>query len=126
VCGVEEKGCVLGGRHSSQWSLLRSPASWHAPPSLFYPFSPPYGLAFFNVQAVPYWVDDESVRPSMLLSAPPARSAAAAAAAAAAAGTSKGNHVAVEVIEEVSHNWFFCRNKQLALCCRHQACLAPL
>lgn len=26
------------------------------------------------VQAVPYWVDDESVRPSMLLSAPPAAS----------------------------------------------------
>jgi hypothetical protein len=38
----------------------------------------------------------------MLLSAPPARSAAAAAAAAAAVGTSKGNHVSVEVLEEVS------------------------
>jgi hypothetical protein len=51
-------------------------------------------------QAVPYWVDDESVRPSMLLSAPPVRPAAAAAGSSSAAGN--GQHVTVEVQEEVS------------------------
>lgn len=50
------------------------------------------------VQAVPYWVDDESVRPSMLLSAAPVRQPGAG--GAAAAGSSKGNHVAVEVLED--------------------------
>ncbi|KAF6262836.1 VTC domain-containing protein [Scenedesmus sp. NREL 46B-D3] len=56
------------------------------------------------VQAVPYWVDDESVRPSMLLSAPPARPAADAAAAAAGSSKAAGNgqHVAVEVQEELT------------------------
>jgi hypothetical protein len=53
-----------------------------------------------TLQAVPYWVDDESVRPSMLLSAPPARAAAAdAASSSRAAGN--GQHVTVEVQEEV-------------------------
>ncbi|KAF8057149.1 VTC4 [Scenedesmus sp. PABB004] len=47
------------------------------------------------VQAVPYWVDDESVRPSMLLSAPPA----GAAGAAGASSSAPGQHVAVEVEE---------------------------
>jgi hypothetical protein len=51
-----------------------------------------------QVQAVPYWVDDESVRPSMLLSAPVARSGASTSAA-AAAGAGNGSHVAVEVAE---------------------------
>lgn len=56
------------------------------------------------VQAVPYWVDDESVRPSMLLSAAPVRPAGAAAAGGAngAASSSRagGQHVTVEVMEE--------------------------
>uniref|UniRef100_A0A383VD06 SPX domain-containing protein n=1 Tax=Tetradesmus obliquus TaxID=3088 RepID=A0A383VD06_TETOB len=53
------------------------------------------------VQAVPYWVDDESVRPSMLLSAPAVRPAdAAAASSSAAAGN--GQHVSVEVQEELT------------------------
>eukprot|EP00879_Flechtneria_rotunda_P032077 GHRR01035229.1.p1 GENE.GHRR01035229.1~~GHRR01035229.1.p1 ORF type:complete len:471 (+),score=154.83 GHRR01035229.1:612-2024(+) len=67
------------------------------------------------VQAVPYWVDDESVRPSMLLSAPPPRpepvvpaaGPAAAASFAASASTSRaasgnGQHLAVEVLEEAA------------------------
>ena len=51
-----------------------------------------------QVQAVPYWVDDESVRPSMLLSAPVARSGASTPAA-AAAGACNGSHAAVAVAE---------------------------
>jgi hypothetical protein len=51
------------------------------------------------LQAVPYWVDDESVRPSMLLSAPPVRAAAAAGSSSSATGN--GQHVTVEVQEEV-------------------------
>lgn len=57
-------------------------------------------LCRYIPQAVPYWVDDESVRPSMLLSAPAVRPAdAAAASSSAAAGN--GQHVSVEVQEEV-------------------------
>lgn len=52
-------------------------------------------------QAVPYWVDDESVRPSMLLSAPPAprRQPDAPESSAAAAN---GQHTTIEVQEDVS------------------------
>lgn len=53
------------------------------------------------VQAVPYWVDDESVRPSMLLSAPPTKPAAAGGRAGSSTAAANGEHVAVEVQEEV-------------------------
>jgi len=45
------------------------------------------------VQAVPYWVDDESVRPSMLVSAPAVRSAASS------SSKPNGQHTSIEVID---------------------------
>eukprot|EP00775_Hariotina_reticulata_P007348 gene7348-7559_t len=49
------------------------------------------------VQAVPYWVDDESVRPSMLVSAPPARPAITAG---PSSSKPNGQHTTIEVIDE--------------------------
>eukprot|EP00878_Enallax_costatus_P037167 GHUV01041967.1.p1 GENE.GHUV01041967.1~~GHUV01041967.1.p1 ORF type:complete len:392 (+),score=107.62 GHUV01041967.1:183-1358(+) len=53
------------------------------------------------VQAVPYWVDDESVRPSMLSSAPPPPRIEAAAAGSSAAAAN-GAHTTIEVQEDVT------------------------
>lgn len=52
------------------------------------------------VQAVPYWVDDESVRPSMLVSAPPVRPAIAA----GSSSKANGQHTSIEVFDEVNRN----------------------
>jgi hypothetical protein len=52
-------------------------------------------------------VDDESVRPSMLLSAPPVRAAAAADAASSSRAAGNGQHVTVEVQEEVRQGFSF-------------------
>lgn len=54
------------------------------------------------VQAVPYWVDDESVRPSMLSSAPPPPRIEAPAAAGSSAAATNGAHTSIEVQEDVS------------------------
>jgi uncharacterized membrane protein YidH (DUF202 family) len=60
------------------------------------------------VQAVPYWVDDESVRPSMLMSAPapmplPAPSTTTATAVAAAAGGPRKPRKRTGNLEELHH-----------------------
>jgi hypothetical protein len=73
------------------------------------------------VQAVPYWVDDESVRPSMLLSAPmPGKGAAAGAAAGAGAATGEAGeamgHAALCPVVHILQQSISCVEMPWAMC----------